>query len=75
MRRIKYLTASAEEIQHAIDTMDTPSYCNWCEQFYDGTSRDCHHCNSDDTESYRDMPYYLDIAVERETKTHLERAV
>lgn len=58
----------AAEIRAAIETMDTPSYCKWCEQFYDGTSSECHHCNSEDTVSYRDMPYYLECAEEDEAK-------
>ena len=68
MRTGKGIAAHSEEIQSAVDAMETPSFCNWCEQFYDGTSTDCHHCNSDDTESYRDMPYFLEVAIEKESE-------
>lgn len=62
----------AAEIRAAIETMETPSFCKWCERFYDSKNSECDHCDSDDTVSYRDMPYYLECAEEDEANKRQE---
>lgn len=56
----------AAEIGEAMRTMDTPSYCPDCSEFYDTAGQTCPECGGDSVISYRDMPYYLECAEEDE---------
>jgi|GEM_PF-5520532 len=59
------LPCTAEEIQDALDTMDTPAFCPFCLEFYDTNSRECPGCGGDDLDN--EIEYHLELALERES--------